>query len=261
MKPVYRTDSIQLFQGEAMRLLPTQAPQSFDAIITDPPYCSGGTTAGERRRSPEDKYAQNGQLCGRPSFGGDLKDQRSWTWWCMTWLGMCRELLRDGGYCLVFIDWRQLPALTDAFQAADLTWRGIIAWDKGNASRAPHKGYCRHQCEYLVWGTRGPCPAATHGGPWPGCHRISVDRKDKHHLTGKPTLLMRELVKLVPPGGSILDPFAGSGTTLVAAAAEGRQATGFEREPDYCTIAKNRLLGLPSITGTDRDLGGVTQAA
>ncbi|MDX1968758.1 MAG: site-specific DNA-methyltransferase [Planctomycetaceae bacterium] len=134
-----------------------------------------------------------------------------------------------------------MPALTDAFQAADLTWRGIIAWDKGGASRAPHKGYVRHQCEYLVWGTRGPCPAATHAGPFPGCYSIPVNRKDKHHLTGKPTALLRELVKLVPPNGKILDPFAGSGTTLVAAHLERRRAVGIEREEPYCRITRQRL--------------------
>lgn len=241
MQPIYRTESIELFQADALQLLPQMPPESFDAIITDPPYCSGGTTAGERRRSPEDKYSQNGELRGRPSFGGDLKDQRSFTWWTMQWLSFCRPLLKSGGYCLVFTDWRQLPAVTDAFQAADLTWRGLIAWDKGNASRAPHKGYLRHQCEYLVWGTRGPCPAATHAGPFPGCYSVPVNRQDKHHLTGKPTALMRELLRIIPPGGRVLDPFAGSGTTLVAANLEGRAAVGIEREPDYCRIAIDRL--------------------
>ncbi len=246
MQPFYKSDSISLFRGDTMRLLPDLAPGSFDAIITDPPYCSGGTTAGERRRAPEDKYSQNGELRGRPSFGGDLKDQRSFTWWCMSWLAQCRAALKDGGYCMVFIDWRQLPALTDAFQAADLTWRGIVAWDKGNASRAPHKGYMRHQCEYIVWGTRGPCPAAVHDGPFPGCYQVPVVRSDKFHLTGKPTELLRRLVRIVPPGGRILDPFAGSGTTLIAAAEEGRQAVGFEREQSYCDITVERLKTQPT---------------
>ncbi len=252
MQPFFSDPAVTLFHGDALSMLPNLAPESFDAVITDPPYCSGGTTAGERRRSPEDKYSQDGKLYGRPSFGGDLKDQRSFTWWTMTWLSLCRSVLKEGGYCLVFTDWRQLPALTDAFQAADLTWRGIIAWDKGGASRAPHKGYVRHQCEYLVWGTRGPCRATTHAGPFPGCHQIRVDLKDKHHLTGKPTALMRQLVQIVPPGGRIIDPFAGSGTTLLAAALENRQATGFEREMEYCQIARDRFrnIGKPVTSRT-----------
>lgn len=252
MKPLVEQHGCALFQGDSLQLLPNLPTASFDAVIADPPYCSGGTTAGERRRAPEDKYAQDGNACGRPSFGGDLKDQRSFTWWTMAWLSLCRPLLREGGYCLVFTDWRQLPAVTDAFQAADLTWRGIVAWDKGGASRAPHKGYIRHQCEYLVWGTSGPCRSAEHAGPFPGCYQIPVNRKDKHHLTGKPTALLRALVQLVPPGGRILDPFAGSGTTLVAAALEGRQAVGVEREASYCEITAQRLRCLPGDAGQTR---------
>lgn len=243
MKPFFQNDSVTLYNGDSMQLLREIPPASIDAVITDPPYCSGGCTAGERRRPPEAKYAQDGDRRGRPSFGGDLKDQRSFTSWCATWLSLCRDSLREGGYCLVFIDWRQLPAMTDAFQWADLTWRGIIAWDKGPAARAPHKGYVRHQCEYLVWGTRGPCPAAKHAGPFDGCYHVPVLKRDKHHLTGKPTELMRRLVKMVPPGGRILDPYAGSGTTLVAAALEGRQAVGIEREASYCEITAGRLSG------------------
>ena len=244
MQPIFQNERTQLFHGDAMSLLAGLAPETFDAVITDPPYCSGGTTAGERRRAPEDKYSQDGKLCGRPSFSGDLKDQRSFTWWTMSWLTHCRAALKVGGYCLVFTDWRQLPAVTDAFQSADLTWRGIVAWDKGNASRAPHKGYLRHQCEYLVWGTRGPCPAAVHAGPFPGCYQVPVLKKDKFHLTGKPTELLRHLVKLVPPKGRILDPFAGSATTLVAAAQEGRIGVGFERERPYCDIGIDRLKSI-----------------
>jgi DNA modification methylase len=53
---------------------------------------------------------------------------------------------------------------------------------------------------------------------------------------------MRYLAKLsTPPGGLILDPFAGSGTTLCAAALEGFDCLGIEREPDYCDIANARL--------------------
>jgi site-specific DNA-methyltransferase (adenine-specific) len=243
MPPYFQTESATLYQGDALKLLPQLERASFDAVIADPPYSSGGLTAADRRQDPVPKYAQGRNACGRPSFSGDNKDQRSFTRWMMMWLSDCTALLKEGGYCLVFTDWRQLPAVTDAMQAADLTWRGIIAWDKGRASRAPHKGYCRHQCEYLVWGTKGGCAIATHAGPFPGCYSIPIDRRDKHHLTGKPTELLRRLVQIVPPGGRILDPFCGSGKTLVAAAQEGRHAVGIERSPEYCLITRKRLEG------------------
>jgi site-specific DNA-methyltransferase (adenine-specific) len=62
------------------------------------------------------------------------------------------------------------------------------------------------------------------------------------HPTVKPIALMRYLVRLVtPPGGMVLDPFCGSGTTLAAAALEGFRATGIERDPAYCEIASKRV--------------------
>ena len=62
-----------------------------------------------------------------------------------------------------------------------------------------------------------------------------------NHPTVKPLALMRWLVRLVtPPGGIVLDPFAGSGTTLCAAAMEGAPWIGIEREERYCQIARAR---------------------
>ena len=62
------------------------------------------------------------------------------------------------------------------------------------------------------------------------------------HPTVKPVNLMRWLVRLVtPPGGTVLDPFAGSGSTLVAATIEGFEAVGIEQEPDYLAIIADRL--------------------
>lgn len=62
------------------------------------------------------------------------------------------------------------------------------------------------------------------------------------HPTVKPIALMRWLVRLVtPPGGTVLDPFAGSGTTGIAAALEGFEFVGIEREPEYAAIADARI--------------------
>jgi len=64
---------------------------------------------------------------------------------------------------------------------------------------------------------------------------------DKHHVTGKPTALMRELVRCAPGNSVVLDLFAGSGTTGVATLLEGRRFIGVEREAAYCAIARQRL--------------------
>ena len=66
--------------------------------------------------------------------------------------------------------------------------------------------------------------------------------RENTHPTVKPLALMRYLVRLVtPPGGVVLDPFAGSGTTILAAQAEGLRAIGIELEEKYAGIAEKRI--------------------
>jgi site-specific DNA-methyltransferase (adenine-specific) len=63
-----------------------------------------------------------------------------------------------------------------------------------------------------------------------------------HHPTVKPIALMRYLIRLVtPPGAVVLDPFAGSGTTGIAAALEGCEFVGIEQSADYAAIAEARI--------------------
>ncbi len=231
----------RLIHGDALQILQTIPSGSVDAVITDPPYSSGGATIAERTRDPIAKYQQTGTKIVRPSFPGDNKDARSWMHWCVLWVTECHRILKPGGYFLMFTDWRQLPLATDALQYGNIAWRGIVAWDKTGASRAPHKGYFRHQCEYVVWGTKAACKKATHAGPFDGCYRFPVLQRDKFHLTGKPTPLMERLVSIVPPGAIIVDPFSGSGTTAVAAMNTGRHFIGIETELVNCEIGWQRL--------------------
>lgn len=232
----------QVIHGDSLEILRHIPSESVDAVITDPPYSSGGQTHSERSQDPINKYQQTGTKIIRPSFVGDNRDTRSWLHWCTLWISECYRIVKPGGYFLMFSDWRQAPTASDALQFGNFTWRGTIAWDKTEGSRAPHKGYFRHQCEYILWGTKGSCPKATHAGPFPGCFRFSVKQTDKFHLTGKPTPLMEQLVSIVPEGSIILDPFAGSGTTLVAAKNTGRNYIGIEKGKEYWEIAVKRLV-------------------
>lgn len=77
-----------------------------------------------------------------------------------------------------------------------------------------------------------------------------LDEKGNEHPTVKPTDLMRWLVRLVtPPGGVVLDPFAGSGSTLKAAELEGFSAIGIELEPAYLEIARRRIAADAPLLG------------
>ncbi|HET7437504.1 MAG TPA: site-specific DNA-methyltransferase [Thermoanaerobaculia bacterium] len=76
----------------------------------------------------------------------------------------------------------------------------------------------------------------------PGERRAGVPNDAVHHPTVKPIALMRHLVRLItPPGGIVLDPFTGSGTTGIAAALEEANFVGIERDADYLAIAKARI--------------------
>jgi DNA modification methylase len=69
-----------------------------------------------------------------------------------------------------------------------------------------------------------------------------ADRGENHHPTVKPTDLMRYLCRLVtPPGGVVLDPFTGSGSTGKASILEHFNFIGIEREAEYCEIARARI--------------------
>jgi len=228
--------------GDSLEILRKLPDNYVDAVITDPPYSSGGMTANERTQDPITKYEQSSnKLVHRPTFYGDTKDQRSWMHWCNLWISECHRILKPNGYFLMFTDWRQLPATSDVVQIGELIWRGIIVWDKGGGARAPHKGYFRHQCEYIVWGTKGKCKKQEEAGPFSGCYKFPVKQSDKFHLTGKPSDLMKELVQIVPENGIVLDPFAGSGTTCVAAKMEKRNFIGIEKEKDFVKIGYGRM--------------------
>ncbi|MGD6581395.1 site-specific DNA-methyltransferase [Xanthomonas citri pv. citri] len=233
----------QLLQGDALTILPTLEANSFDALITDPPYASGGLYAAARAKPPSAKYVQGGGAQLHADFVGDERDQRSHLKWMHLWLSECARVLKEGAPVLLFTDWRQLPLTTDALQIAGFTWRGITVWDKTEGVR-PQLGRFRNQAEYIVWGSKGNMPLDRRAPVLPGVIRESVRKADKHHLTGKPTELMRQLVRICEAGGRVLDPFAGSGTTLVAAQLEGFDAVGIEMTDQYAAVTRNRLTAL-----------------
>lgn len=66
----------EIIHGDALKALGNYPPGAFDAVITDPPYASGGRTQAEKRKSTVKKYSSMGD-CAPPPFDGDAKDQRS----------------------------------------------------------------------------------------------------------------------------------------------------------------------------------------
>lgn len=229
-----------IFRGDALAVMRGMAGQLFDAIITDPPYASGAPTLSGRQQSTAEKYTNSKQNCKMPDFSGDTLDQRSWTRWMAETLSLARERAKPGAVCCVFCDWRQLPSLTDALQWAGWCWRGVVVWDKTNSR--PQLGRFRQQTEYIVWGSNGALPVDRPVPVLPGIYRVMPPtHANRLHQTEKPLELMQNLVRICVPGGLILDPFCGSGTTLHAALLEGYRAVGIEFSPHYANLARERL--------------------
>lgn len=225
-----------LYRGDCLAIIPA-IPGSFDAVVTDPPYSSGGLSKGDRARSTGAKYLNTSGAKKYPDFAGDSKDQRAYLHWSALWMGLCYEKLNPGGLAIVFSDWRQLPVTTDAMQAGGFTWRGIGVWDKTCGAR-PYKGGFRAQAEYFVWGSKGALVGKRYS---PGLFRVTATAGGKYHQVGKPLPLMDELVAAC--GKRILDPFMGSATTGLAAINQGKQFAGIEISQLYYQVALQRLKG------------------
>lgn len=233
-----------LLCGDCLEMMEHIPDGGVDMVLTDPPYSSGGLYAGERQANTRTKYCDrkyNGAYRFR-DFSGDNMDQRSFTEFMRMVLSKARQKCRPGAIAAVFVDWRNLPALTDALQAAGWIWRGIVVWDKGTSRNQP--GRFRNDCEYIAWGSNGRLPVdwTPEFKALPGCYHIpGVNTKQKHHQTEKPVELLEKLLAICPAGGMILDPFMGSGSTGAACANTGRSFTGIELDPGYFETAQRRV--------------------
>jgi site-specific DNA-methyltransferase (adenine-specific) len=228
----------RLYLGKALRVLAALPDSSVDMLCTDQPYCSGGLMRSDRNLDPRLKYAVASKE-GQPGFSGDNRDQRSYQLWLSFWLEQAERVCKPGAPVIMFTDWRQLPATADALQAGGVVWRGIIPWDKTECCR-PELGRPRTQCEYMLWGSFGPYRAWDGCPVLPGLVRAAVRSEEKFHLTGKPPQVMEAAAQLCPPGGWILDPFMGSGSTGVGALRAGRRFIGGEQAPEHVETAAER---------------------
>lgn len=204
----------------------------------------------DRKSKTSAKYTLTGTQRRHPEFFGDNRDQRSFLAWSQMWLAECFRATKEGGALMCFTDWRQLPIMTDAIQAAGWIWRGIVPWDKTEGTR-PQRGWFRAQCEYILTASRGSLGREQDRGVGvcaPGIFRAGVRSSTKQHITAKPVALMSQMMQILPPGSVVLDPFAGSGTTAIAARALGFQSINVEMSPDYCEVIASRLSAERGLT-------------
>lgn len=232
MRPYYADGDVTIFHGDVLDVLADmEAP--VDGVVTDPPYASG--TRLEAHKSASGAMVRAGRFADRPI---EL-DQMTTTGfvWLMRAVAMgVRPLLPDGGSLLSFIDWRQWPNLVGALETCNYRVQGMVVWDKGsiglgNGFRAQHELICHAAKGVPVIHNRSVGNVIRAGRQEP------VD-----HPSPKPVGLMERLLGVViPPGGLVLDPFMGSGSTLRAAANLGMRAIGIEAEERYCEVTVQRL--------------------
>lgn len=228
----------ELHHDDALAIMAELPTASVNAIVTDPPYSSGGRRENSRSlrksmlRATTDEEWIAGDAMSTPGFI-----------WLMREVGrQARRVLVPGGHLLSFIDWRMAANLSAAFEPADLRVHPTLVWDKQQIGMG---AIFRNQHEFIVHMSNGNpvAPQRRDVANVLACPPI----RDGDHPTQKPVALMRTLISVVcPPGGVVLDPFMGSGSTGVAALAEGCRFIGAE-VGDYFPAAEARLAA--AVTG------------
>lgn len=236
--------NVRLIHGSCLEALPLL--DDVAGVITDPPYSSGATFAkGRTEPKPSQKYRSSGNLkTSYPEFDGENRDQRSFTIFNTLWAEQARKITKPGGVLVAFTDWRQLPVSTDYLQLGGWTWRGIGQWEK--TSPRPARGRFAAAAEYFVWGSKGSMPANRNVRPLKGSFKHTAPTR-RTHITQKPIGLMNDIVEVIEPGGVIVDPFMGSGTTGMAAILAGHPFIGIESDPEIFEMASNRLRELAMV--------------
>lgn len=224
--------TFEIIKGDCLEVMRGMADASVDAVVTDPPYSSGtrreaqkGIRKSMNRGTDDEKW-----------FGSDSLTTNGFVWLMRSCAVEWNRVLKPCGHALVFIDWRMYPAMAGAIESADLRNSNLLVWDKTYFGM----GSCfRNQHELVAHFTKGVAvPQRRDVG------NVLSFKPIRHgdHPTEKPIDLMRKLVSVVtPPGGIVLDPFAGSGSTGAACMMEGFRFVGIELNQEYCEIARKRI--------------------
>ena len=204
---------------------------SADAFVTDPPYTAAG-----------------GNTNGRSSGA----DAQFWSFWFSAVFAEMARVTKPTGCGFIFCDWRMVGTLTAAIRGG-IDRQTATAWEASQALVWDRECFglgapFRNGYEMIVF-VRGP---KWKHDPEVIPRNISTVVRHKwaygshpNHGAEKPVGLLRQLVRWsCPPGGVVLDPFAGSGSAGVAAIEEGRRYLGCEVDPVYAETAAKRMASV-----------------
>jgi DNA modification methylase len=205
-----RIGDCRLILGDCLEVMPTLGP--VDAVVTDPPYgigaangaSVGGTDASGRYIRRPRQYA--GSWDNKRADNKAMRLAINLSRKQIIWGGnFFTDILPVGGRWLIWDKLNSMPTYSDG----ELAWTSI--------SGASVKKFTR-------------CASG-----------LAANRDGRVHPTQKPVALMEWCLGFLPDARTILDPFMGSGTTLVACAKLGRKGIGIEIDPDYFEIACKRV--------------------
>ena len=219
---------------ESMAMLPDQ---SVDAVVMDPPYCAGAV-AEASRTAAKGQGLRSETLTRFGWFTGDNMGTAGLVFLLRAIAFQAMAVVKPSGHLLCFCDWRMLPNIAPGIESAGWRYQGLVVWDKGHMGLG--NGF-RAQHELVLHYTAG-APTYHDRATSNVIQSKRVHHTEREHQTQKPVDLLQRLIRVVvPKGGTVLDPFAGSGSTGIAALAEGCHFIGIEREAEYVEIARRRL--------------------
>ena len=244
-----------LYQGDSLDLLAKIRPESVDCIWTDPPYFlsnDGATNVGGRRVSVNK---------GSWDVSQGIDEDYAFN---LRWLAACWRVLRPAGTIWVTGTLHVYLSVGMAMRQLGFRILNDIIWEKPNPP--PNLG-CRcftHSTEVLLWATKAPKGGkqrytfnyaemkAENGGRqmksvwrFPAAGR--AEKRLGRHPTQKPVALIDRCIRAsTNPGDIVLDPFAGTAATGVAALMNGRHFLGIEQDPSYVDIGQRRLSSIPA---------------
>ena len=178
------------------------------------------------------------------------------------WIALCREKLKENGTIWISGTYHNIFAVADSLTDLGFKILNVITWAKTNPPPNITKRYFTFSTEFLIWARKNPkCPHRynyemmrhLNGGKqmtdvWRLPAIAPWEKSCGKHPTQKPlALLSRILLSCTEPNSWVLDPFAGSSTTGIAASLTGRRFLGIEREKEYVELSRSRRLELDDV--------------
>lgn len=230
----------EVIHGDCLDVMRGMLDASVDAVVTDPPYCAGGISEANRA-SAAGQGLRSENLRRFGWFVGDNMGTAGLAFLLRAVAFESVRVVKRSGHLLVFCDWRMMSTIQPAIESAGIRFQSLVVWDKGSMGLG--RGF-RSQHELILHFTFGAPEYFDDGTPnILRSQRIAASVRE--HQTQKPEDLLQRILRVVtPPGGTVLDPFCGSGSTGVAANAEGFDFIGIEREADYVEIARRRIANV-----------------